>query len=135
MAASDTGVTDAGVPTRYVRAEKTGTGGNGSDTVAQVVLAGVHKRVYVGTQTLVLTGASQTLTVPGGIPAVFADIYAEGATAADYARYWHGGTVPTSTVGKKLGDNNEIQSVDPSTFRALNGSGTITLRIEYYTNG
>lgn len=135
MAASDVGVTDAGVPTRQIRSEKTGTGVGGIDAVAQVVLAGVHKRVYVGVQTLVLTGASQSLTVPAGIPAVFADIYAQGATATDYARYWHGGTTPTATTGKKLGDNTEIQSVDPSTFKAINGSGTVTLIIEYYTNG
>jgi hypothetical protein len=135
MAASNLGVVQAGVPDHFIRNEKTGTAGGGQDIVAQVVLAGVHKRVYVGTQSLVLTGAAQSLTVPAGTPATFADIYAEGATANDYARYWHGGSVPTASVGKKLKDDNEIQSADPSTFQAINGSGTVTLRIEYYTNG
>jgi hypothetical protein len=134
MAASNTPITDAGVPQRHVRGEKTGVAGDGKDIVAQVVLAGIHKRVYLGTQSLALTGASQALTVPAGTPSAFADIYAEGSTANDYARYWHGST-PSATVGKKLKDDQEVQSADPGSFNAINGSGTVTLRVEYYSNG
>lgn len=134
MTASNLGVVAAGVPDHYVRNEKTGTAIDGKDIVAQVVLAGIHKRTYLGVQSLTLTGTAQTLTVPAGTPASFADIYAEGATVNDYAKYWHGAT-PTATVGKRLSHDQEIQSADPSSYSALNGSGTITLRIEYYTNG
>ena len=95
-----------------------------------VVLAGAHVRTYVGTQSLTLTGSSQPLTVPSG--ATFADIYCEGATTSDYARYWHAGSTPTSSAGVKLKDHEVIQTADPATFRALNGSGTCTLRVEYY---
>lgn len=135
MTASNLPITQAGVPTHHNRSEQTGTNGaDGKPIIAQVVLAGLHKRVYIGTQTLVLTGAAQALTVPGGSPAVFAEVYAEGATVNDYARYWHGAT-PTATVGKKLSNDQELQTVDPASFSAINGSGTVTLRIEYFTNG
>jgi hypothetical protein len=99
----------------------------------QVVAAGAHKRTYKGQQNLVLSGTSQALTVPAG--AEFADIYGEGATANDVARYWHtggGGADPTATVGKKLKDHEEISTADPATFEAINSTGTTTLRIEYY---
>lgn len=134
MAASNLPIVQAGVPSHHVRNEKTGVAGDGKDILAQVVLAGVHRRAYLGTQSLTLTGSAQTLTVPAGTPATLADIYAEGATVNDYARYWHGST-PTASVGKKLKDDQELQSADPSSFSAINGSGTVTLRIEYYSNG
>lgn len=134
MASSNLPVTAAGGPTHHSRSEKTGTAVDGKDIIAQVVLAGLHKRTYLGTQSLLLTGTAQTLTVPAGTPAAFADIYAEGATANDFARYWHGAT-PTASVGKKLKDDQEIQSADPGSFSSINGSGTVTLRVEYYSNG
>jgi hypothetical protein len=92
-------------------------------------LVGEHVRVYDGVQTLVLSGTSQNLTVPSG--ATHALIYAEGATVNDFARYWHG-TTPTSSIGKKLKDHEELSSAQPSQFRSLNGSGTVTLRVEFY---
>jgi hypothetical protein len=76
-----------------------------------------------------LTGSSQSLTLPSG--ATHALIYAEGATVNDFARYWHV-TTPSSTVGKKLKDHEELSTAQPAQFRALNGSGTVTLRVEYY---
>lgn len=134
MAASNLPVVQAGVPSHSIRNEKTGVDGGGKDILAQVVLAGVHKRTYLGVQSLILTGVAQTLTVPAGTPASLADIYAEGATVNDFARYWHGAT-PTGSVGKKLSNDQEIQSADPASFSAINGSGGVTLRIEYYSNG
>lgn len=134
MAASDLKITEAAIPTHHSRSEQTGTDAtSGKPILAQVVLAGVHKRVYRGVQSLVLSGVAQSLTVPAGAPAVFGDIYSEGATINDYARYWHGAT-PTSAVGKRLKDHEEIQSASPSDFLALAGSGTPTLRVEYYSN-
>ena len=97
------------------------------------LVVGAHQRTYKGTQSLTLTGTAQTLTVPSG--ATFADIYCEGTTAGtDFCRFWHGGSVPTSTVGVKLKDHEIVTTADPATFRALNGSGsgTCTLRIEYF---
>lgn len=135
MAVSDLGVSPAGVPGAYVRSEKTGThAGDSKDIISQVVLTGIHKRTYLGVQSLVLTGASQALTVPAGTPAALAEVYAEGATVNDYARYWHGST-PTATVGKKLKDDQELQSASPGDLNFINGSGTITLRAEYFSNG
>lgn len=135
MAASNLKATEAGTPTHLIRNEKTGVdGGTGKDIIAQVVLAGVHKRTYLGVQTLALTGTAQSLTVPAGTPATFGDIYNEGGSGTDFARYWHGAT-PTASVGKKLFDDNEIQSADPASLMGINGSGTNTWRIEYYSNG
>lgn len=101
-----------------------------SGIIFPVVLAGAHVRTYLGTQSLTLTSTAQTLTVPAG--ATLADVYCEGASTSDYARFWHGGTVPTGSVGVKLKDHEVIATADPATFRAINGSGTCTLRIEYY---
>lgn len=97
-----------------------------------VVLAGAHVRTYLGTQNLAVSGSSQTLTLPAGTE--FADIYCEGASSTDFCRYFHGGTVPTGTVGKKLKDHEELASADPATFRVIagTGGGTCTLRVEYY---
>lgn len=136
MAASNLRVTEAGVPTHHIRNEKTGTDGTtGKDILAQVVLAGVHKRTYLGVQSLTLTGSAQTLTVPAGTPATFADIYCEGGGATDFGRYWHGGVTPTAAVGKRLYNDQELQSADPGSFSAIVGSGTPILRVEYYSNG
>jgi hypothetical protein len=96
-----------------------------------VFLAGSHERTYKGVQNLTLSGTATSLTVPGG--ATHADIYAEGGTVNDFARYWHFSTNPTSTVGKRLRDHEEIVSANPLTFRAIVGSGAVTLRIEYYS--
>ena len=79
---------------------------------------------------MTLTGSSQALTVPGG--ETHALIYAQGAADTDVARYWEGGAAPTSSVGKRLKDHEEVVTATPSTFHAINESGTITLRIEYY---
>lgn len=100
-----------------------------------VVLAGAHVRTYKGVQSLTLTSAAQALTVPSG--AEFADIYCEGSSTTDFCRFWHGATDPTATVGVKLKDHEVIASADPSTFSAINGSGsgTCTLRVEYYAYG
>lgn len=95
-----------------------------------VVLAGAHVRTYVGTQSLTASSSSQTLTVPSG--ATFADVYFEGAASTDFVRFWHGGSTPTASVGVKLKDHEIVQTADPATFRAILGSGSGTLRIEYY---
>lgn len=135
MTASNLPVVQAGTPSHHVRNEKTGIDGvTGKDIIAQVVLAGVHKRTYLGVQSLVLTGTAQGLTIPAGTPAALADIYNEGGTATDYARYWHGAT-PTSAVGKRLYNDQELQSPSPVDFQAIVGGGTSTLRIEYWSNG
>lgn len=93
------------------------------------VLVGAKQRTYKGVQSLVLTTTAQSLTVPG--TATHADIYMEGGAADYYCRYWHG-TAPTSTVGKKLKDHEEISSASPATFQAILASGTGTLRVEFY---
>lgn len=117
----------------YVRQGQTFRAEDFSSILFPVVLAGAHVRTYVGIQSLTLTGSSQTLTVPSG--ATFADIYCEGAASTDYARTWHGGTAPTASVGVKLKDHEVLQTADPATFRAINSSGTCTLRVEYYKYG
>jgi hypothetical protein len=105
-----------------------------SSVLFPVVLVGAQVRTYVGTESITSTGSSQGLTVPSG--AEFADIYCESDadTSTDYVRYWHNSEAPTSTVGVKLKDHEVLQSGDPSTFRFMsgNGSGTCTLRVEYY---
>jgi len=101
-----------------------------SSKLLPIFVVGAHQRTYKGTQSLTLTGASQTLTVPGG--ATFADIYCEGAASTDYARFWHGGSVPTASVGVRLKDHEILQSADPATFRAIIGAGSPVLRVEYY---
>lgn len=130
MAASNLPLTQAAVPTHHNRSEKYGTAGDGKDIIAQVVAAAEHVRVYDGIQSLVLTGTSQSLT-PQGV-ATHCTIYAEGATSSDFARYWEDGSTPTSSVGKRLKDHEEIACSSPTTFKAINGSGTVTLRISYY---
>lgn len=132
MAASNLPITQAGVPTHHNRSEQSGTAGDGKPIITQVVLAGAHKRNYLGIQSLALTGTAQTLTVPAGTPAAMADIYAQGATVNDVARYWHGST-PTASAGKRLKDHEEIQSASPGDFSGINETGTITLRVEYYS--
>jgi hypothetical protein len=127
--ASDFDVVAGTNPSHHIRNEQTGTGGDGKPIIAQVVLAGEHKRVFDGIQSLVLTGTAQNLTVPTG--ATHAMIYAEGATVNDLARYWHGST-PTASAGKRLKDHEEIATASPSTFSAINSVGTVTLRVEYY---
>lgn len=135
MAASNLPIVQSTVPSHLVRNEKTGTAGGGQDIIAQVVLAGIQKRTYLGTQVLNLSGTSQSLTVPAGVPAALADIYCEGAGTSDYARYWHGGSVPTASAGKKLKDHEELQSADPGTFQSIIGTGSPKLVVEYYSNG
>ena len=44
--------------------------------------------------------------MPGG--ETHALIYAQGAADTDVARYWEGGAAPTSSVGKRLKDHEEI---------------------------
>lgn len=106
-----------------------------SSVLFPVVLVGAQVRTYVGTESITSTGSSQGLaSIPAG--AEFADIYCESgtATSTDYVRYWHNSTAPTSTVGVKLKDHEVVQSGDPATFRFMtgSGSGTCTLRVEYY---
>lgn len=129
MPAADLPITQAGAATHYSRSEQVGTGAGSLPIIAQVVLAGAHKRTYFTPQNLTLTGTAQTLSVPAN--ATLADIYAEGATTNDVARYYHGGT-PTSSVGKRIKDHEEISSAAPASFSAINQTGTITLRVEYY---
>ncbi len=94
------------------------------------MLAGELTRVHDGIQSLTLTTASQTLTVPAG--ATHALIYCDYAADTDEARYWHGATAPTSTVGKRLKAHEEISSAAPSVFRAIIGAGAPILRVEFY---
>jgi len=98
----------------------------------QILSVGAHVRTYKGIESITVTGTAGILTVPLG--ATHADILAEGAASTDFIRYWHGGNNPTSTIGKKLKDHEEIISADPSSFRHIlgSGSGTVVLRIEYY---
>lgn len=104
-----------------------------SGVLFPVILAGAHVRTYVGTQSIASTGSSQSLTVPSG--ATFADIYCDSSTDTDYVRFWHNSQAPTSTVGVKLKAHEVVQSADPSTFRFIAGSGTPTLRVEFYKYG
>lgn len=94
-----------------------------------VIAAAAHTRTYTGVQSLTLSASSQALTVPANTE--FADIYFEGGSSSDYARFWHGST-PTASAGVKLKDDGLLQSADPSSFRAILGSGSGTLRVEYY---
>lgn len=94
------------------------------------ITAAPHARSYTGKQELTLTGSSQTLTVAGS--ALFAEITAEGASPGDYCRYWHDGSTPSSSSGVKLVDGETIISYSPATFKAINSSGTVTLRVEYF---
>lgn len=131
MAASNLPLTQASSATHHSRSEQYGTnGGDGKPIIAQVVAAAEHVRVYDGIQSLVLTGSSQTITPQGS--ATHATIYAEGATANDVARYWEDGSTPTASVGKRLKDHEEISCSSLSTFKAINQTGTVTLRISYY---
>lgn len=131
MAAENLQLVEASVPTHHSRSEQYGTDG-GLPVIAQVVVASEHVRIYDGHESLTLTGTSQGFADKPAA-STHATIYAEGATANDYARYWEDtvDAAPTSSVGK-LKDHEEIASASPSTFRALNGSGTVTLRISYY---
>jgi hypothetical protein len=117
-------VVDAGSQTKTLRSVEMDTNVHG-----QVVLVGEFVRVYDGVQSLSLSGTAQSLTVPG--TATHAYIVCEGSAAADYARVWHGAT-PTSSVGIKLFDGQGMPSAAPEELEAIVGSGTLTLRIEYY---
>jgi len=131
MAHLDLKITEASAPTHLLRQEQRGTGAGSVPIGLQVMLAGEHERVHDGIQSLTLSGSSQTLTVPGG--ATHALIYMEAtAPTTDFARYWHGATAPTASVGKKLKDHEEIVSADPANFRVIVGTGGGILRIEYY---
>lgn len=130
MTASNLALTQASVATHHSRSEQFGTAGDTKPIIAQVIVAAEHVRIYDGIQSLVLTGTAQAIT-PAGV-ATHATIYAEGATTDDYARYWENGTNPTSSVGKKLKDHEEIACAAVGTFKAINGVGTVTLRISYY---
>lgn len=96
-----------------------------------VVDVGAHVRTYVDPpQTLTLTGTAQSLSVPAG--ATHADIYCVGGTSTAFCRYWHGSTNPTSTTGVKLYDRELLESADPSTFSAINSTGSCVLSVEFY---
>jgi hypothetical protein len=102
---------------------------------SQIIAAAEHVRTYTGVQNLVLSGSVQSLTLPVGTGTTHALIYAEGTSgtpATDFARYWQDGTNPAANVGKKLRDHEEISCASPGTFKAIIGSGAMTLRIEYY---
>ncbi len=94
------------------------------------MLAGELTRVHDGIQSLTLTGTAQLLTVPGA--ATHALIYCDYAADTDEARYWHGATNPTVSVGKRLRAHEEIASAAPGVFRAIIGAGSPILRVEYY---
>jgi hypothetical protein len=99
---------------------------------AHVMFAGEHTRVFDGVQSIGDSTSSQSLTVPG--TATHALIYCEGTDTDDFVRYWQDTTAPSSTVGKKLKDHEEMACAAPSGFRFIRGSGstTCTLRVEYY---
>lgn len=107
----------------------TGAGSAGSPFVP-VVAVGEHQRSYLGVQSLTLSASAQSLTVPSG--ATHAEIYCEGASTSDYCRFWPDGTNPTSSAGMKLKDDYTYPCASPSTFRAINSSGSCTLRVGYY---
>ncbi len=98
-------------------------------------LVGQHVRVYDGVQSITLSSVSQSLTVPAN--ATFADITCESTSpTTDYCRFWPDGTVPTASVGHKLGPGTAEgafwESAAPSTFKAINSAGSCTLRISYF---
>lgn len=99
---------------------------------AQHVLAGEKVRVSDGDATLTLSGSSQALpSIPG--TATHATVYCDAAADTDYARYLEGNGTPSSSVGKRLKDHEEIAVSSLSTFHAILGGGTtIVLRIFYY---
>lgn len=97
---------------------------------AHVMFAGEHIRVFDGVQSIADTTSSQSLTVAGS--GTHALIYCEGASSTDYVRYWQDGTAPSSSVGKKLKDHEEIACASPANFKFIRSSGTCTLRVEYY---
>jgi len=101
-----------------------------SGVKSPVVLVGAHSRVYDGIEVLTLTASAQSLTVPGG--ATHADVYCSGAVTSDYARYWHGGTSPTVGTGVKLKDGELLESASPGSLKAIIGSGSPVLSIEYF---
>lgn len=96
-----------------------------------ILRVGAHVRTYKGVQSIAATASSQLLTVPSG--ATHCDIYAEGGSSSDFVRYWHGSTSPTASAGKKLKDHEEIASSSPANFRFIASSGSVTLRVEYYS--
>jgi len=100
----------------------------GGDFPATMV--GALRRVYDGVQTLTLTGTAQTLTVPS--TATHADVYCAGGASTDFARYWHGGTAPTASVGMKLKDGELLETGDPDSLKAIIGSGSPVLSAEFY---
>lgn len=114
----------------YDRQSQTFRAEDKSSVLFPVVLVGAQVRTYVGVQSIASTSASQSLTVPSG--AELADIYCDSGTDTDYVRYWHNSQAPTSSVGVKLKAHEVVQSADPATFRFIAGSGTPTLRVEYY---
>jgi hypothetical protein len=132
MAANNLQLVEATTPTHVSRSEQWGTE-SGTPIIAQVVAAAELYRVYDGHESLTLTGTSQALADKPAA-STHATIYAEGATVDDYARYWEDtvDAAPTASVGKKLKDHEEMACASPTTFRALNGSGTVTLRVSYY---
>jgi hypothetical protein len=99
----------------------------------QVIAAGEHQRIFDGVQSLTLTGVALALTVPSG--ATHALVYADSSTATDFCRYWQDGTAPTAAIGKKLVAHEELACASPGTFKAINSTGAIVLRIEYYHYG
>lgn len=101
------------------------------DLHGHVMFAGEHVRVFDGSASYNDSTSSQSLT---SIPAqaTHALIYNEGASTADFVRYWQTGTAPSSTVGKRLKDHEEMACASPSNFRFIRGSGTNTLRVEFY---
>jgi hypothetical protein len=114
----------------YTRGNETFRAKEVSAKKTPIMLAGEHVRVHDGIQSLTLTGSSLSLTVPGS--ATHALIYCEGAADTDFARYWHGATAPTSSVGKRLNDHEEIATAAPGVFKAIIGQGSPILRVEYY---
>jgi len=98
--------------------------------LVQEALAGEDVRVFDGIESVTLTGVVKSLAVPA--LATHALIYAEGNTVNAIARYWQHATNPTSSTGKRLKDHEEMACASPATFRALNETDVITLRVEYY---
>lgn len=97
-------------------------------------IVGQMARTYDGVQTLNLTAASQSLTVPGS--ATHADIQAISVTATDYCRFWDGGGTPSAAVGMTMGPGSPSgsfwESASPATFKAINSNGSIALSVAYF---
>ncbi len=106
----------------------------GGEDVQQVEAAIVQRTYYTGAQQIDLQSSPtvvKTLTVPSG--ARFATARLEGSTSTDFARFYFVDT-PSATVGEPLYHQEELDILEPATFKVIKGtgSGTLTLWVQYY---